>query len=93
MGKHHHHHHKHHHHKSKVWHSISNNHTLKFLADPVKPIEKVGSTGYSDIKGAVSYGGKHLIGDVDTLSSGFANSMPILVGGAIVVLYLMNKNK
>ena len=88
MGKHHHHH-KH----NTLWHSLSNNHTLKFLADPVKPVEKVGSTVYTDTKGAVSYGGKHLISDVDNISSGLANNIPILVAGAIVVVLLMNKNK
>ena len=81
MGRHHKHHKHHkHHHRNKVWHSISNNHTLKFLADPVKPVESV-----------VSYGGKHLIGDVDNISSGFANNIPILVGGIVIVLYFMNK--
>jgi hypothetical protein len=76
-----------------LWHSISNNKTLRFLADPVTPIGKLLSGGYKDVKGAVSYTGKHLIKDVDGISSSFAMSMPLIIGGAIVVLVMMNKNR
>ena len=85
MGKH------HKHHKKSIWHSISNNHTLKFLADPVRPIEKISSTAHKDIKGAVKYGGKHLIGDVDTLSNSAATYLPIIIGGIVVVMVMNNK--
>ena len=86
MGKH------HHHHKNKFWHSLSNNHTLKFLADPVKPVEKITSTAHNDIKGVVSYGGKHLISDVDTLSNSAATYLPIIIVG-VVVVYVMNNRR
>ena len=71
--------------------SLSHNHTLKFLADPVKPFEKVVSTGYKDVKGAVSYGGKHIINDVDSVSTSFAGSMPLIIGGVVVVLVMSRR--
>ena len=71
--------------------SLSHNHTLKFLSDPVKPFEKVVSTGYKDVKGVVSYGGKHIINDVDNISSSFAGTMPLIIGGVVVVMVMSNR--
>ena len=88
MGKHHKHKHKH---RNTLWHSLSNNHTLKFLADPVKPVEKVASVAHEDVSAVVGYGGKHLIGDVDTLSNGIAKNIPIMIGAACVLFLFMNK--
>ena len=86
-----------HHHKNSFLKgfgkAIRHNHTLRFLADPVKPIESIVHTAHKDGKQIVKYGGKHLIQDVDKLSSGFANSIPLLIGGAVVVLIMMNRNK
>ena len=67
------------------------NKTLKFLSDPVKPIEKVVSSGYHDVKGVVSYGGKHIINDVDTLSSSVSSYLPLIIGGVVVVLVMARK--
>ena len=54
-----------------------------------KKVEGAVSDVYHDARSAVSYGGKHLIGDVDTLSSGIANSTIYLAAGAIAVLLIM----
>ena len=54
-----------------------------------KKIEGAVSDVYHDAKSAVSYGGKHLIGDVDTLSSGIANSTMYIAAGAIAILLIM----
>ena len=91
MGKHHHHHHHHKHHRNKLWHSLSNNHTLKFLADPVKPVEKVVSVAHEDVSTVVGYGGKHLVNDVDTLSNGIAKNIPLMMGAACLLFLFMNK--
>lgn len=51
-------------------------------------ISKTASGLYNDGKSAVSYAGKHLIGDVDSLSS--ALSSPIIwiaVGGLVLLIY------
>ena len=88
----------------KIGHSLSKNHTLSFLADPIKPLEKLVSTAHKDVKGvvktahkdvasAVSYGGKHIISDVDNISSSFANTLPFLIGGAVIVVVLMNNRR
>ena len=53
-------------------------------------IGKSVSTVYKDGKSAISYGGKHLIGDVDNLSSSL--SSPILyIGLAAVGLLLLTR--
>ena len=58
-----------------------------------KKVEGAVSDVYHDGKSAVSYTGKHLIGDVDTLSSGVANStMYFAIGGVAVVLIMMQMN-
>ena len=46
---------------------------------------------YKDSRSAVSYTGKHLINDVDNLSSALSNPMLIVVGGALIVVLLMNR--
>ena len=74
-----------------IGHAITHNHTLQFLTDPVKPIEKVVSTGYKDTKAVVSYGGKHLVQDVDQLSSSFSMNLPLLIGGVVIVVFLQNR--
>ena len=72
--------------------AFSHNKTLKFLSDPVKPFEKIASQGYKDVKGVVSYGGKHIINDVDNISSSFAGTMPLIIGGVVVVLVMSRMN-
>ena len=77
--------------------SISHNHTLRFLADPIKPVEKIVSVGHDDLKSVVSYGGKHLVGDIDTLAGGLSTglstiSLPLVIGGVVVVVMMMNRS-
>ena len=71
--------------------TFSHNKTLSFLADPVKPFEKVVNTGYKDVKSVVSYGGKHIVADVDNVSTSIAGTMPLIIGGAVVVFVMMNR--
>ena len=79
--------------------SLSHNHTLKFLADPFKPVEKIVSAAHDDVKSVVSYGGKvgnSLVDDVGTISGGLSTglstiSLPLIVGGVVVVVMMMNK--
>lgn len=54
-----------------------------------KKVEGAVSDVYHDARSAVSYGGKHLIGDVDTLSSGIANSTIYIAVGAVAILLIM----
>lgn len=50
------------------------------------------STVYNDTTGAIGYGGKHLINDVDGLSSSFSNSFVIIgVGVAIGAALLLSR--
>ena len=74
-----------------IGHAFTHNKTLQFLFDPVKPVEKVVSTGYKDVKGVVSYGGKHLVNDVDNVSSSLSNSLPLIIGGVVVVMVMSNR--
>ena len=90
MGRHHKHH-KHHKYRDPIWHSLSNNHTLKFLADPIKPVEKVVNVAHEDVSAVVGYGGKHLVNDVDTLTNGVAKNLPMVIGAACVIFLFMNR--
>lgn len=54
-----------------------------------KTIKGAVSGVYHDAKSAVSYTGKHLIHDVDTVSSGVANSTMYIAAGAIAILLIM----
>ena len=67
-------------------HSIS-----KGFKDTGHFVEKNVGTVYHDVKSGVSYTGKHLIGDVDTLSNSTANLMnsPMLVIGVAVVAVII----
>lgn len=52
-------------------------------------VSKSVSTVYNDGKSAISYTGKHVIGDVDKLSSALSSPMIwIAVGGVALVLLL-----
>ena len=75
----------------KIGKSLKHNKTLQFLSDPVKPFEKMVSDGYHDVKGAVSYGGKHLINDVDHLSTSFSMNLPLIIGGLVVVMVMATR--
>ena len=68
--------------------AITHNHTLKLLFDPVKPIEKIVNTAHHDVASVVSYGGKHLIKDVDNITGSFSNALPFIIGGVVVVVVL-----
>ena len=68
------------------------------IATPYNDVKKVvsdvgkgASQVYKDGRSAVSYTGKHLISDVDNLSSALSNPMLIIVGGALIVVLLMNR--
>ena len=52
-------------------------------------ISKGVSSVYSDAKSAVSYTGKHLIGDVDSISSMLSSPILYIAIGGIVLIYLM----
>ena len=68
--------------------TLSHNHTLKFLADPVKPVEKLAAGAYHDGKKIVKYTGKHVIADVDGISSSISSSLPLIIGGVVVVMMM-----
>ena len=72
--------------------SFSHNHTLQFLFDPVKPVEKIASTGYKDVKSVTGYVGTHVVQDVDNLSSSISNTLPFIIGG-VVVVYLFSQRR
>ena len=76
--------------------SLSHNHTLQFLFDPVKPVEKVVSVAHDDAKAVVGYGGQHLVQDIDTISGGISTglstiTLPLVIGGVVVVYMMMKK--
>ena len=57
-------------------------------------LSKGSSKVYSDVTGAIGYTGKHVIGDVDTLTNSFSNilSSPMLyIAIAIVGIVLIQK--
>lgn len=53
-------------------------------------VEGAVGTVYKDAKSAVAYGGKHLINDVDTISSSFSNSI-IIIGAVVAGIFVMSK--
>ena len=53
--------------------------------DSTHNISKTVGTVYNDGKSAVSYGGKHLIKDVDNVSNALSNPMTIIVIGVLGV--------
>lgn len=57
-----------------------------------KKIEGAVSDVYHDGRSAVSYTGKHLINDVDQISSALSSPMVWVVGGVLIILVL-NQNK
>ena len=57
----------------------------------VSDVGKAGSQVYKDGRSAVSYTGKHLINDVDNLTSALSNPMLFIVGGAFIVVLLLNR--
>ena len=67
-------------------HSIS-----KAVGDVEHTIGNTATTIYKDSRSAIKYTGKHLIKDVDNVSSSFANAIPMLMigAGAIVVIMVM----
>lgn len=46
---------------------------------------------YTDYKGAVSFAGKHLIKDVDNVSSALSSPFIWIAVGGVVLVVLMNK--
>lgn len=67
-----------------ITHVVS--HTASNAANTVK---KSVSTVYNDAKSATSYAGKHLIGDVDSISSMLSSPILYIAIGGIVLIYLM----
>ena len=55
-------------------------------------IEGAVSDVYHDAKSAVSYGGKHLIGDVDTLSNSLSSPL-LYIGIGIVAVVLISSRR
>ena len=79
-----------------VSHSASSiGHTIATPYNDVKSVVsdvgKAGSQVYKDSRSAVSFAGKHLISDVDNISSMLSNPMIYIVGGVVIVVFLMNK--
>ena len=56
-----------------------------------KKIEGAVSDVYHDTTSAASYAGKHIIKDVDTLSSAISSPMLWLVVGGVVIVVLMRR--
>ena len=57
-------------------------------------LSKGTSKVYGDVTGAIGYTGKHVIGDVDTLSNSFAsmlNSPMLFIAVAVVGIVLIQK--
>ena len=79
--------------------SLSNNHTLKFLADPFKPVEKIVSAAHDDAKDVVHWAGNAgsaIVGDIGTLSGGLSQgfaSTPLIIGGVAIAFLFMNRQK
>ena len=57
----------------------------------VTDVGKAGSQVYKDGRSAVAYTGKHIISDVDNLSSALTSPMLWIVVGGVVVVVLMNR--
>ena len=57
----------------------------------VSDVGKAGSQVYKDGRSAVSFTGKHLINDVDNLSSALSSPMLWIVVGGVVVVLLLNR--
>ena len=57
----------------------------------VEDVGKAGSQVYKDGRSAVAYTGKHLIDDVDNLSSMLSNPILYVVGGVVIVAILLNR--
>ena len=79
-----------------VSHSASSiGHTIATPYNDVKSVVsdvvKAGSQVYKDGRSAVSFTGKHLINDVDNISSVLSNPMIYIVGGVVIVVLLMNR--
>ena len=54
-------------------------------------IKKGWSQVYKDGKGAVSYSGKHLINDVDNISSALSSPILWIVAGGAIILIVANR--
>ena len=82
---------------SKASHSITHlvtepaNKIEGAVSDVYKDAKSAGTGVYKDVKGAVGYTGKHLINDVDDISSALSNPMIYIAIGVVVVVVLMNK--
>ena len=57
----------------------------------VTDVGKAGSQVYKDGRSAVGFAGKHLINDVDNLSSALSSPMLWIVVGGVVVVLLLNR--
>lgn len=59
--------------------------------DTGKDIKKGWTQVYKDGRSAVSYGGKHLINDVDNISNALSSPILWLVAGGVVILVIANR--
>lgn len=80
-------------HHSQGSHSIT--HLFKDIGHTtskgIKTIGKGATTIYKDTRSAVAYTGKHLINDVDKVSSALSSPMLLIGVGAVVVILMMNR--
>ena len=74
---------------SSIGHTIST--PYNDVKSVVSDVRKAGSQVYKDSRSAVKYTGKHLINDVDNISSALSNPMIYIVGGVVIVVLLMNR--
>ena len=74
---------------SSIGHTISQ--PYNDVKSVVNDVGKAGSQVYKDSRTAVSYAGKHLISDVDNLSSMLSSPMLWIVVGGVVVVVLLNR--
>ena len=61
------------------------------VSDVYHDVKGGASSVYHDARSAVSYGGKHIIKDVDSISGMLSNPMVIIGIGAIVAIVLLKK--
>ena len=74
---------------SSIGHTISQ--PYNDVKSVVSDVGKAGSQVYKDGRSAVAFTGKHLVQDVDNLSSALTSPMLWIVVGGVVVVLLLNR--
>ena len=74
---------------SSVAHTVTQ--PYRDVRSMVSDVGSAGATVYKDGRSAVAYTGKHLISDVDNLSSALTSPILWIVVGGVVVVLLLNR--